>query len=117
MRADRLRRLASIFVSALLLLFAFQNVYAIVRLSPLMANGAADLKIFRTAAAIITSGHRQMLFDYSTQAVVQQQIYSDYPVGNNPLPYNHPAFEALLFLSLAPVSNAIAYLAWLACNV
>src|SRR5258706_5626202 len=117
MRTDRSRRLAGRLISALLLFFALQNIYAIVRLSPLMANGAGDFKIFRTAAAIIASGHRQMLFDYPTQAAVQQQVYPDYPVGNNPLPYNHPSFEALLFLPLAPFSNTTAYLAWLACNV
>ena len=91
----------------LLLLLALANWGSILHLVR-TANGAQDFSIFYTGAKIIRSGHASQLYDLSTQA--HYQTSPTYQV--RPLPFDHPAYELLLFLPLAFVPFGVAYLVW-----
>jgi len=81
------------------------------------AAGAADFKIYMTAAHMVHDGDASQLYDLGAQSHTQQLIYPLFPVGNDPLPYNHPAAEALVFLPLALVATTPAYYIFFVINV
>jgi len=80
--------------------------------------GMPDFTIFYTAGRILQLGERNRLYDIDLQRQIQQQITPASIVKRGTiLPYNHPAFEALLFVPLAPFGYTAAYLLWLAINL
>lgn len=80
--------------------------------------GLSDFASFYTAAEILHDGQGHQLYDLALQETIQRSIS---PAGvaerGSVLPYNHPAFEAFLFLPLAIFSYRTAYLIWLAINI
>jgi Glycosyltransferase family 87 len=79
--------------------------------------GYADFTIFYSAAGIVRSGRGADL--YSEQAQWQAQLASapGVSIRHGALPYNHPPFEALLFVPFTFLPYFSAYLAWDAVNV
>jgi Glycosyltransferase family 87 len=79
--------------------------------------GYADFTIFYSAAGIVRSGRGADL--YSEQAQWQAQLVSapGVTIRHGALPYNHPPFEALLFVPFTLLPYFSAYLAWDAVNV
>ena len=58
--------------------------------------------IFYTAGkCIVPQGHGRQLYDLRTQFAIQREFASEVKHRENPLPFNHPPFEALLFAPLA----------------
>ncbi len=107
------RRLA-LYFSAMIFLngfFFWRSVHGI-------AIGLSDFASFYTAAEILHAGRGHQLYDLGLQEKVQRSI-SPAGVGEREavLPYNHPAFEAFLFLPLVIFSYRTAYLIWLAINI
>lgn len=78
-----------------------------------LSKGAADFLVFYTGARILHVGERHELYNLNVQAHFQQSIYP----RDHPLPYNHPAYELLLFLPLAGWTFSTQYYAWLSINV
>jgi hypothetical protein len=78
----------------------------------LLREGYPDFTIFYSAATIIRQGHRAQLYDEKTQFQTQQESGTDVRSRKGPLPYNHPPFEALIFVPLAWLPYFKAYLAW-----
>jgi hypothetical protein len=105
------------FIAATLLFFAIQNATAFHDRHDFYATGGADFKIYRTAAEILNKGQSGKLYDYVMQLDTQRKLYPIWPITNGPLPYNHPAAEALLFLPLAGMDVVKGSDRWLMFNV
>src|SRR5579872_155196 len=105
-----------IMVYATLLVFVWMSFDAYRSMHGFYASGGADFKIYRTAAVILKQSP-QRLYDYGLQTTVQQELYPRWPVGNDPLPYNHFPVEAVIFLPLAGLSNESAYYVWQTINL
>ncbi|HEX3585200.1 MAG TPA: glycosyltransferase family 87 protein [Candidatus Angelobacter sp.] len=77
-----------------------------------LQQGYADFTIFYSAAGIVRSGRGADL--YSEQAQWQAQLASAPGVNirHGALPYNHPPFEALLFVPFTLLPYFSAYLEW-----
>jgi hypothetical protein len=93
-------------VLLLLLFLACVNLGSIFSLIR-SADGAQDFSIFYTGAKIVRSGHASQLYDLDMQARYQTARYR-----NQPLPFDHPAYELLLFLPLVLLPFSVAYGLW-----
>src|ERR1700722_18549407 len=82
-----------------------------------IATGYPDFTIFYTAGKCILQGRGRQLYDLETQFAIQREFASEVKHRENPLPYNHPPFEALLFAPLARLPYVAAYLVWAAFNI
>jgi len=80
-------------------------------------KGYADFTIFYSAGKILHEGPRSDLYDGNLQYKVQKQFAPNVKIRQAALPYNHPPFEALLFLPLIGFSYIHAYLLWNLFNV
>jgi len=83
----------------------------------LVRQGYPDFTIFYTAGKILREGSSHNLYDGALQYKVQQTFASGVRIRKGPLPYNHPAFEALIFLPLAALDYPAAYLTWSVINL
>ncbi|MGH9549502.1 MAG: glycosyltransferase family 87 protein, partial [Terriglobales bacterium] len=82
-----------------------------------IASGYPDFTIFYTAGKCILRGEGRQLYDLETQFAIQREFASEVKHRENPLPYNHPPFEALLFAPLARLPFVAAYLVWAVFNL
>ena len=87
------------------------------RLRREIATGYPDFTIFYTAGKCIIQGHGRQLYDLETQFAIQREFASEVKRRENPLPFNHPPFEGLLFAPLARLPYVAAYLVWAAFNL
>jgi glycosyl transferase family 87 len=102
------RRLLRIFVAGMLgvhLLFFVMQWERI-------ARGYPDFTIFYAAATIVGEGSGQKMYDGEAQYRVQKEFAGDIDSRRGPLPYNHPPFEALIFLPLTLLPYRYAFLVW-----
>ena len=81
------------------------------------AQGLPDFSIFYTAGRILRDRQGSRLYDDALQESVQRS-FSPLAVQRRGgiLPYNHPPFEALLFVPLAHLPYVTAYLTWFLVN-
>jgi hypothetical protein len=77
-----------------------------------IVTGYPDFTIFYTAGKIILQGQGRELYDLDTQFAIQREFASEVKQRDNPLPFNHPPFEALLFAPLARLPYVAAYVVW-----
>src|SRR5271154_6718792 len=87
------RPILVIFLTAMIVLHA----WLFFSLRREIATGYPDFTIFYTAGKIILQGHSRQLYDLETQFAIQREFASEVKQRENPLPFNHPPFEALLF--------------------
>jgi hypothetical protein len=73
---------------------------------PIEVGGRADFRQFYTAGYMLRSRHSAEIYDYGSTIKFQSQLVSP---GDNGLPFNHLAYEAVLFAPLSFVSFRIAY--------
>jgi glycosyl transferase family 87 len=102
------RRLLRIFVAGMLgvhLLFFVMQWERI-------ARGYPDFTIFYAAATIVGEGSGQKMYNGEEQYRVQKEFAGDIDSRRGPLPYNHPPFEALVFLPLTLLPYRYAFLVW-----
>jgi hypothetical protein len=83
----------------------------------LVREGYPDFTIFYTAGKILREGLSQNLYDGALQYKVQQTFASGVRIRKGPLPYNHPAFEALIYAPLAALDYPAAYVTWNVINL
>lgn len=76
-------------------------------------KGSADFSAFYSAVRMVRSGQGPQLFDIAAQGRMQSALYPNLTTRSGTLIYDHPPFEALLYLPLAFVSYATAYIVWL----
>jgi hypothetical protein len=75
-------------------------------------NGYSDFAIFYSAGKIVGQGLGGHLYDSDLQFRVQQEFAPLVHIRQGPLPYNHPPFEALVFVPFAKIPYFAAYLLW-----
>lgn len=82
-----------------------------------ITQGLPDFTIFYTAGQIVRTGHAAELYDNNLQKAIQQAVT---PTGllkrGSILPYNHPPFEAVIFIPISRFSYVTAYLIWAGTN-
>jgi Glycosyltransferase family 87 len=83
----------------------------------LVRQGYPDFTIFYTAGKILHAGLGHRLYDSALQYEVQQTFAAGVRIRKGPLPYNHPAVEALIFEPLASLDYPTAYLVWTAIDL
>jgi len=108
-----LRPFLVIFLAAMIVLHAWMFF----RLRREIATGYPDFTIFYTAGKCIIQGHGRQLYDLETQSAIQREFAPEVKHRENPLPFNHPPFEALLFAPLAGLPYVAAYLVWAMFNL
>ena len=80
--------------------------------------GLPDFSIFYTAGEILHEGRGFELYDDVVQEKVQRSFSPvAYEKRQSVLPYNHPPFEALIFIPFIRLPYTAAYLVWLAINL
>jgi hypothetical protein len=110
---SRKRHAALTFVAAAALLFlCVLNWLTVLPLLRSRPPGAQDFSIFYIGSRIVLDGDSSHLYDLYVQARYHTSVYQ-----SQPLPFNHPAYELILFLPLAAMSFYRAYLFWVALNV
>ena len=95
----------------ILVMIAF-NARLLVPATEPASQGAADFSIFYAGANMVRSGWSHQLYNLHSQARFHSAYYRSHP-----LPYNHPAYELLLFLPLVALSFSSAYYTWMCLNV
>lgn len=83
----------------------------------LVVSGHSDFVSFYAAGKMLRSGEGRQLFDRAAQLNIQQQFSSFVRARQEPFPYIHPPFEALLFVPLSYLPYLPAYGAWFAINL
>jgi Glycosyltransferase family 87 len=81
---------------------------------PTFLGGRADFRQLYTAGYMIRSGHAHELYDYDAQLHFQRLLVSP---GDIALPFNHLAYESLLYAPFSLLNYRRAYFAFLALNV
>jgi glycosyl transferase family 87 len=73
-----------------------------------LLDGHFDFIIFYTAGEALKEGQAKRLYNYETQKEIQRTLTG----RPRPLPFNHPAYESLLFVPLAFLPYLWAYRIW-----
>ncbi len=83
-----------------------------------ITQGLSDFAAFYTAGRIVGDGQGSRLYDDALQESVQRSLVPQAVQRRGvTLLYNHPPFEALLFVPLARFSYVTAYAIWLMVNL
>jgi glycosyl transferase family 87 len=80
-----------------------------------IAAAHGDFIIYYTGAQIFLDGKGESLYDLKVQKDYQEPF--DLPFRPDPLPYNHPPYELLLFAPLALLTYPYAFLIWAFINL
>jgi Glycosyltransferase family 87 len=80
-----------------------------------IAAAHGDFIIFYTGSQILLDGKAESLYDLKVQKEYQERF--GIRIRPDPLPYNHPAYELLLFLPLARFSYTSAFIGWGIVNI
>jgi hypothetical protein len=104
-----LRRILFVLCSCLLVL----QVVVCVGGARLGSDGRADFRQLYTAGYMVRSGHANQIYDYDTETAFQEMAVGP----GSPLPFDHLAYEALLFVPLSLFGYRTAYFIFLALNL
>jgi hypothetical protein len=108
------QRILAIYFSALI----FTNCFVFWRSAHGIAIGLSDFSSFYTAAEILHAGRGHQLYDLNLQETVQRSVMPEaVRERGGILPYNHPAFEAVVFLPLIVFSLHTAFWIWFSINI
>ncbi len=80
---------------------------------PVIEHGHFDFRHLYTAGYMVRTGHAGELYDYAVQKRFEDSLISHEPIA---LPFNHLAYEALLFVPFSFLGYRAAYFAMLAVN-
>lgn len=83
----------------------------------LILKGYPDFTIYYTAGTMVRQGMGHQLYDDRIQFEVQQQFAPQVATRLGALPFNHPPFEALLFVPITWLPYRAAYLLWMLANL
>ena len=79
---------------------------------PLVRKGYSDFTIYYSAATMVRRGLGHQLYNDVAQFKVQREFAPDVPIRQSALPFNHPPFEALLFVPFTYLSYVPAFVSW-----
>lgn len=105
-------RMRSYVLVALSLLWILNWASVLPQITDSRHAGTQDFSIFYIGSKIVVSGQSSHLYDLSMQARYQTAAYR-----SQPLPFDHPAYELLLFLPLTVFSFTGAFWSWTAINI
>ena len=77
-------------------------------------HGHCDFRHLYTAGYMVRTGHRKELYDYGVEQKFQDRLVSREAVA---LPFNHLAYESLIYIPYSLFSYRSAYFLFLATNV
>ena len=97
---------------AFLLVVTLVNVASVVQVVPLLEKGYQDFTIFYGAAKMVRDGQGRGLYDLAAQYQMQHRFAPKVAIRQAALPYNHPPFEALIFVPFTFLTYLQAYLLW-----
>ena len=103
--------------AAFLMAMTACHCFLIVSLMPSLRRGYQDFTIFYSAGCLLLKGQAANLYSLSEQYRIQREFAPDVPIRQAALPYNHPPFEALLFVPFTFVQYRSAYVLWTALNL
>jgi hypothetical protein len=108
MKASTLKPAVVLYLAALMMIHAvaFWNI------RQKIWQGYPDFAIYYCAGTIVREGLGHQLYDSDTQFRIQRSFAREVSIRQGPLPYNHPPFEALLFVPLTYLSYPQAFLLW-----
>jgi Glycosyltransferase family 87 len=109
----RTSRLAVLYVAAVLMIHAL----VVWNARDLITKGYPDFTIYYTAGTMIRQGMGHDLYNNVTQFEVQQRFAPLVATRLGALPFNHPPFEALLFVPFAYFPYRVSYLLWTLANL
>jgi Glycosyltransferase family 87 len=78
--------------------------------------GLPDFRIFYTAGLMLRRGEGHVLYDDALQSRTQREFVPASTADNSPLPYNHPPFEAVLYVPFTYIQFLRAYSVWFLIN-
>lgn len=105
------------FIRALLVTGLLLNAFMAWTNRDLVRKGYPDFTIFYAAGTMVRSGMAGSLYDERAEFQTQRQFAPEVSIRHGALPYNHPPFEALLFVPLSFLPYLPAYLVWDAVNL
>jgi hypothetical protein len=82
-----------------------------------LVSGSSDFRIFYTAGLILRRGEGHHLYNEQLQSTVEREFASAAVARGGPLPYNHPPFEAALYLPMTYLPYFSAYCIWVLINL
>jgi hypothetical protein len=92
------------------------NLTLFIRCAGGLRKGFQDFTIYYTSALLLRQGKAAFLYDPAVQYQTQL-AFAVVPDPTESLPYNHPPFEALLFVPFTWMRYGYAYLLWTALSV
>jgi len=81
-----------------------------------IVEGSSDFRIFYTAGLMLRRGESKALYNEELQARTQREFALPGVQRGGPLPYNHPPFEAILYVPLTYLRYFPAYCVWFVIN-
>ncbi len=73
----------------------------------------ADFRVLYTAGYMVRTGQSKTIYDYPLERQTQARVIAD---DGAAVPFIHPAYETLLFVTLSRFSYHVAYLIWVTIN-
>jgi glycosyl transferase family 87 len=83
----------------------------------LIRKGYPDFTIYYTAGTMVREGMGPCLYDDAVQFGVQRDFAPQVATRRGALPFNHPPFEAIVFVPFSYLSYRVAYLVWALVNL
>lgn len=103
--------------AAVLLSFCVVHLVATWKSRERIRTGFPDFTIFYTAGTLVRDGMASRLYDADLQYRIQRGFVLATVQGRGLLPYNHPPYEALLFVPLSYLPYLPAYAIWATVNL
>jgi hypothetical protein len=113
MKPGNLKPLGRLYVAGVLLI----HLLVVWNARDLILKGYPDFTIYYTAGTILRQGLGHTLYDDATQFQVQKAFAPQVATRLGALPFNHPPFEAVLFVPFSYLSYRMAYLLWSLANL
>ena len=113
MKIAHLKAAGALYLGSLVVIYALVLWNA----RDLIWKGYPDFTIYYTAGTMIRQGMGHTLYDDAAQFKIQQQFAPNVATRLAALPFNHPPFEALIFIPLTYLSYRVAFLLWALLNV
>ncbi len=113
MKLGNLRLVGKLYVAGVLAI----HLLVVWNARDLIWKGYPDFTIYYTAGTIVRQGMGHSLYDDAEQYKVQKQFAPQVATRLGALPFNHPPFEAVLFLPFTYFSYRVAYSLWALVNL
>ena len=113
MKITNLRPVGKLYVVGVLLI----HLLVVWNARELILKGYPDFTIYYTAGTILRQGMGHTLYDDSVQFQVQRTFAPQVATRLGALPFNHPPFEAVLFVPFTYFPYRVAYLLWSLANL